>query len=115
MTQPITINEGFSCEKCHKMNTKAEKSCRNHCQYCLFSKHVDEMVPGDRKSNCHGLMEPIGVFYNTQKGNQLVHKCLHCGKEMVNKLSDDDNQELVIQIIQKQNLNALPSPFKKHG
>ena len=40
-------NDGFSCQKCNRMVPPTSKSCRNHCPYCLYSKHVD-VNPGDK-------------------------------------------------------------------
>ncbi|WDF05905.1 RNHCP domain-containing protein [Shouchella hunanensis] len=37
--------------------TRANGSYRNHCPFCLYSKHQD-IIPGDRASTCGGLMEP---------------------------------------------------------
>ncbi|MBD3328524.1 RNHCP domain-containing protein [Candidatus Peregrinibacteria bacterium] len=101
----ITINSGFICEKCKKTNEKAKKTCRNHCRHCLFSKHVDENVPGDRKSNCNGLMVPIEII-DSPKGRQVKHQCIVCTKEQMNITADDDDIDAVIDIMQKQNLNS---------
>ena len=46
------IDEEFICENCGKKVPKLGYSCRNHCPYCLHSKHVD-INPGDRAENCH--------------------------------------------------------------
>ena len=35
------IDEEFICEHCGKKVEKLGYSCRNHCNYCLYSKHVD--------------------------------------------------------------------------
>ena len=35
------IDESFICENCGKKVEKLGYSCRNHCPYCLHSKHVD--------------------------------------------------------------------------
>ena len=40
------IDEEFICENCGKKVGKLGYSCRNHCPYCLYSKHVDKN-PGD--------------------------------------------------------------------
>ena len=40
------IDEEFVCENCGKKVPKLGYSCRNHCPYCLHSKHVDKN-PGD--------------------------------------------------------------------
>ena len=103
-THPIKINEEFKCKNCKKTNPKAKKTCRNHCKYCLYSLHVDKTTPGDRKSNCFGLMEPIKII-DSKKGKQIVHKCQKCNKIINNKIAEDDNINTIIEIIKKQNLN----------
>ena len=47
------IDEEFICENCGKHVPKLGYTCRNHCPYCLHSKHVD-INPGDRAETCHG-------------------------------------------------------------
>ena len=42
------IDEEFICENCGKKIEKLGYSCRDHCNYCLYSKHVD-INPGDRR------------------------------------------------------------------
>ncbi|MEK7552389.1 MAG: RNHCP domain-containing protein [Patescibacteria group bacterium] len=68
----------------------------NHCENCLWSKHVDKN-PGDRSSNCNGEMPPLSVFQ--RKGNYfLVHKCTKCGLEKNNKVSGKDDFEKVLHL-----------------
>lgn len=87
----IMRNESFTCLHCGKMIEKHPTgSARNHCPYCLYSMHVDDEKPGDRLSECHGLMEPIGVDYRKGKGEVIRQKCQKCAKEMVNILAPDD-------------------------
>ena len=101
----IRINEGFICENCITKNNKTRKTCRNHCKYCFFSKHVDAKIPGDRQSSCLGIMEPISIETTTKKGYMIVHHCVQCHKQIRNKLAEDDQIETLIQIVQKHNLN----------
>ena len=61
------IDEEFICENCGRKVEKLEYSCRNHCNHCLYSKHVDKN-PGDRAEECHGLLEPIGIEISSKKG-----------------------------------------------
>ena len=53
----------FTCKVCGRLVTPegAGTSHRNHCPNCLSSLHVDE-EPGDRASDCGGVMEPIAVW-----------------------------------------------------
>ncbi|GAK03094.1 hypothetical protein JCM19037_1382 [Geomicrobium sp. JCM 19037] len=85
-------NTQFVCEHCREQVVPLSNgSYRNHCPFCLYSKHVD-IVPGDRASSCHGLMEPVDVKSHSKKGYQLLHKCLVCSHEQYNKVADDTEQ-----------------------
>ena len=76
-------------------------SYRNHCPFCLYSMHVD-LMPGDRRSECGGMMEPVGLERKSGKGFQVVHKCLRCGQLSVNRCAVDtvqsDDMEEVIRL-----------------
>ena len=91
------IDEEFVCENCGKKIEKLGYSCRDHCNYCLCSKHVD-INPGDREANCHGLLEPIGVELNSKKGYVIIYKCNKCGMIKKNKAANDDNMDLIIKL-----------------
>ena len=67
---------------------------RNHCPNCLYSKHVDHTRPGDRRSICHSLMQPIGMVIRRNE-DVLIHRCLGCGKEDPNRIAADDNPVLL--------------------
>ena len=54
------IDESFICNHCGKEIFPLLYTARDHCPYCLYSKHVDNN-PGDRSSNCHGNLIPIGI------------------------------------------------------
>jgi DNA-directed RNA polymerase subunit RPC12/RpoP len=85
------INESFTCDHCSKEVSKHPSgSARNHCPYCLYSKHVDDVKPGDRLATCHGLMRPIGLDYRKGKGEVIIHECEKCGKKIVNIPAPDD-------------------------
>jgi hypothetical protein len=87
-----TENTGFICENCGRAVLPLNNgSYRNHCPFCLFSKHVDN-APGDRRETCGGLMAPVGLQYRAGKGYQVVHRCLSCGAERVNKAAADTIQ-----------------------
>ena len=84
-------NESFTCEKCREeVSPHPTGSARNHCPKCLYSKHVDHTLPGDRLSDCHGLMRPIGVNYKKNKGDMIVHECEKCHKKILNQVAPDD-------------------------
>lgn len=94
----IYRNESFICENCGRENTPNRPEIRNHCRYCLYSKHVDRDVPGDRSSECHGLLKPVDVDYHKKKGWVLVFECVKCGASSRNMVVSDDNMELVAKI-----------------
>ncbi len=91
------IDEEFICENCGKKIEKLGYSCRDHCNYCLCSKHLD-INPGDRQATCHGMLEPIGVELNSKKGYVIVYKCNKCGEIKKNKAANDDNMDLIIKL-----------------
>ena len=71
---------------------------RNHCNLCLWSKHVDESLPGDRKALCGGAMRPIGLTMKSKDGElMLVHVCEACQKISKNRIAADDNDFEIIQ------------------
>ena len=52
---------------------------RNHCPSCLWSRHLDDRVPGDRASPCAAAMEPIAVEVRAGGEWAVVHRCRGCG------------------------------------
>ena len=86
------IDENFICENCGKSVEKhPEWSARNHCPFCLASKHLDKDFPGDRLSECMGLMVPSGIDHKKNKWWMIQHTCKKCKKEMLNKVAPDDH------------------------
>ena len=68
----------------------------NHCTECLSSLHVD-INPGDRASDCHGLM--LADSLEHKKGEMfIVHKCTKCNHTRRNKVSPDDNFEAILAL-----------------
>lgn len=90
------IDEVFTCENCGKNVDKLNYTARDHCPYCLYSKHVD-INPGDRMNECKGLLEPIGIekFKNTYK---VIYKCKKCNQMHKNIIANDDNMNLIIEL-----------------
>lgn len=93
----IARNEGFVCANCGQKvePLKYGGSYRNHCPFCLYSKHVDTNIPGDRKNKCLGKMKPIAVFTRRSGEYVLVHQCEKCHFERYNRIAGDDDFELV--------------------
>jgi hypothetical protein len=71
---------------------------RNHCPYCLHSRHVDDRRPGDRASDCGSLMAPIGHFIRGNGEYAIVHQCLGCGVQRNNRIAADDDFDLVLAL-----------------
>jgi len=83
-------NEGFVCANCGKdVPPLCNGSYRNHCPYCLYSLHVDNM-PGDRLSTCNGLLVPVCVEYNGKKGWVIISQCDRCDHSGRNVAALDD-------------------------
>ena len=97
------IDEEFVCDNCGKKVSKLNYTCRNHCPFCLHSKHVD-INPGDRSENCRGILEPIGIELSSKKGYVIVFKCKKCGMVRKNKAANDDNMDLIIKLSANNNI-----------
>lgn len=97
MKQFTKRDEEFICENCEKKVSKLGYSSRDHCPYCLYSKHVD-IMPGDREEDCKGLLKPIRVELDSKKGYVIIYKCEKCGAIRKNKAAEDDNKDLLIKL-----------------
>lgn len=85
--------DSFRCRHCRAMvgPTLGGGRHRNHCPFCLHSRHVDDARPGDRASECRATMAPVGVFVRPSGEQVLVHRCLGCGVERWNRVAADDH------------------------
>lgn len=90
------IDENFVCENCGKEVEKLGYTARDHCPFCLYSKHVD-INPGDRSNKCMGLLKPIGIekFKDTYK---IIYECTKCHEKHKNIMASDDNYDLIIEL-----------------
>lgn len=87
----ITINEWFVCIGCAQQIPPASKTCRNHCPHCFTSLHVDGDIPGDRNTDCHGVMKPIAFDFKMSGWSKILFRCETCHKEHRNRVAEDDN------------------------
>lgn len=89
-------DESFICEHCHQNVSKLNYTARDHCPFCLYSKHVD-INPGDRLNSCHGLLKPIGIekFKDSYK---IIYQCEKCKEKHKNIMAKDDNMDLIIEL-----------------
>ena len=91
------VTEDFTCDNC---NNKVKGSgYTNHCPNCLYSKHVDHLSPGDRKSDCLGLMVPVSLKLVGGQPNKIKFICQKCQKNIYNKVSDDDNITVLASLL----------------
>ena len=93
------IDEEFICDNCGNLVNPLLYTARDHCPYCLYSKHVD-IMPGDRKNTCGGNLVPIGIekYKNTYK---IIYRCDKCNLIHKNIMARDDNFDLVIELSSK--------------
>lgn len=112
-------SSGFKCQHCGEWVSSVPELMgtrhRNHCPYCLWSKHMDREKQGDRESSCRAGMRPLGLTLKKEginiysgrpkKGElMLVHECQRCGKISINRLAGDDISEIVLAMF-KESLN----------
>ncbi len=122
---------GFQCIQCRKWVTTSGDigtEHRNHCPYCLWSKHVDEDKPGDRKSKCLSPMEPIGLTFK-EEGNDkygkkrqgelmIIHSCTNSdGKININRVAADDDPKEILKVLErsKKLTDTLRENFVQQG
>lgn len=99
-------SEGFVCKNCGAFVTYEAPGThnRNHCPFCLFSRHVD-ISRGDRRSQCGAMMKPIGVVKRRDGEELLVHQCRGCFYISKNRIAGDDNED-ELEKIRKNNIGA---------
>jgi len=90
------VKEDFTCQHCGKEVKGNGRT--NHCPSCLWSKHMDDAVPGDRASACAGMMKPVGVWVKYGEIKRVEHKCLDCGLQRPAPVQPEDNKEELIRI-----------------
>lgn len=89
--------QNFVCEQCGR-EIKGESlgtAHRNHCPFCLWSKHLDGQTPGDRAASCGGMMKPVGLTFKQEQDKtgelMIVHRCMVCGEVKKNRIAGDDD------------------------
>jgi DNA-directed RNA polymerase subunit RPC12/RpoP len=102
------LNQDFRCLHCRYPVTAISPLSgvrnRNHCPYCLSSRHMDLFEPGDRLAACRSVMQPIGL--TVKRSNKkyarhgqgelmLIHLCASCGQLSINRIAADDDPEMV--------------------
>jgi len=83
---------------------------RNHCPYCLSSRHLDLFKAGDRLSACKASMRPVALtlkktakrYAAENKGEiMLVHQCEGCGKLSINRIAADDSTQVLMDVFER--------------
>jgi DNA-directed RNA polymerase subunit RPC12/RpoP len=90
-------DSGFICANCGADVQPLGYTSRNHCPVCLHSLHVD-VNPGDRASDCGGLLVPCQSLPDPKKGYIIVSGCKKCGAIRRNKSAQDDDMGLLIKL-----------------
>ena len=101
----------FTCGHCggfvSAMHELSGVNNRNHCPYCLWSRHLDLYSAGDRLSACKAGMQPVGLtmkrgwnkYASSPRGElMLVHECVECGSVSINRIAGDDDPEAILQV-----------------
>lgn len=91
------IDESFICDVCGKLVEQLKYTARDHCPFCLHSKHVD-INPGDRAEMCHGILKPIDIEKNRKSDYKIIYKCQKCHNIRKNIMAIDDDYNLIIKL-----------------
>lgn len=104
----------FRCGHCGAFVSSAQQfsgvNNRNHCPYCLWSRHLDLFASGDRLSACKAEMKPVGLTLKKSRNKyqpeargelMLVHECTDCRTLSINRIAADDNAASAMTIFQE--------------
>ena len=107
------INTDFTCLHCGSYVSSAQFLAgvgnRNHCPYCLWSRHLDLLEAGDRLAACKAPMRPLGLTLKRSRNKyaslasgelMLVHQCTDCQHLSINRIAADDIPETIIEVFQ---------------
>ena len=105
--------DSFTCRQCGRLVVPegAGSGHRNHCPNCLTSLHLD-IEPGDRESDCGGLMEAVSVWVRKSGEWAVIHRCRRCGALSSNRTAADDNPMKLMSIALKP-LAEPPFPIER--
>lgn len=106
------LEDSFRCIHCRATVSTAPwlsgVQNRNHCPYCLWSRHLDEFQPGDRLACCRGPMEPAGLTikravkkYGGAGELMLIHACRDCSRVSINRIAADDVPEALLDVFER--------------
>lgn len=108
------INGDFICAHCHQPVSAdpllSGVNNRNHCPYCLWSKHMDLFEAGDRLAACKAPMQPLGLALKQTRKKygplaqgelMLVHHCTACQRVSLNRIAADDDRQSLFEIFER--------------
>ena len=117
----IDINADFRCQHCgayvSSSRALAGVSNRNHCPYCLWSRHLDLFEAGDRLAACKAPMRPVGLTLKNSRNKyarigggelMLVHLCTDCERISINRIASDDIPQAIVEVFEA----SLTTPIK---
>ena len=109
----VDINADFKCQHCGAYVSAARALAgvanRNHCPYCLWSRHLDLFEAGDRLAACKAPMRPVGLTLKNSRnkyahiGNgelMLVHLCTDCERISINRIAADDVPQAIMEVFE---------------
>ena len=109
MSRPDTFGD-FRCVYCgyivSSIRWLSGVNNRNHCPYCLWSRHLDLYTAGDRLSACKASMQPIALTSKRSRNKysrgygelMLVHLCTDCGDISINRIAADDDVDTLLEV-----------------
>lgn len=111
MTRNLNINADFTCAHCGNYVSAgyllAGVQNRNHCPYCLWSRHLDLYQAGDRLAACKAPMQPVGLTlkrsqkkYASKRDGELmlIHLCTDCAEVSINRIAADDLTPVLLDV-----------------
>jgi len=101
----VKNDESFICKNCGKKVDKLGYTSRDHCNFCLYSIHVD-IEPGDRLNECRGKLRPVNVLMSSKKDMVIEYICETCGQSVRNIVADDDDKDEIYKVVKN---------FSMHG
>jgi hypothetical protein len=122
MSRPDSFGD-FRCIHCGHIISSAPwlsgVNNRNHCPYCLWSRHLDLYAAGDRLSACKAPMQPVALTakhsrnkYGGRYGElMLVHLCMDCDDISLNRIAADDDAEILLSVFN----SSFTLPTRTHN
>ncbi len=103
----------FTCARCRRPVSAARALSgvgnRNHCPYCLCSRHMDWREPGDRLSACKQAMPAVALALKHSANKyargggelMLLHLCPDCGRVSANRIAADDDPQAILAVFER--------------